>query len=220
MRNQRTIVFGGLLAVAIGRRRGRRRRRSGRQRRPESAAGGTRSARRPARARHGVHRARRRRAGHPARRAGQPDRRHGQRPRRTPRTAGVRIDGVDDDSPAAKAGLREGDVVVEFDGERVRSARQLTRLVQETPDGRAVKMTVTRGDARQTVEVTPEAAIVGVEHRGQRRRAARRGRARPAGAAPAGAAAGRCSTSGSTDCRPGCARPAGRAGRIAVRSAR
>ena len=73
-------------------------------------------------------------------------------------TAGVRIDGVDDGSPAAKAGLREGDVVVEFDGERVRSARQLSRLVQETPDGRAVKMTVTRGDARQTVEVTPEAA--------------------------------------------------------------
>ena len=115
-------------------------------------------------------------------------------------TAGVRIDGVDDDSPAAKAGLREGDVVVEFDGERVRSARQLTRLVQETPDGRAVKMTVTRGDARQTVEVTPEVGDGGVEHRGQRRRAARRGRARPAGAAPAGAAAGRCSTSASTGC--------------------
>ena len=73
--------------------------------------------------------------------------------------AGVRIDGVDDGGPAARAGLREGDVVVEFDGERVRSARQLTRLVQETPDGRAVEMTVTRGDARQTIEVTPEAGM-------------------------------------------------------------
>jgi serine protease Do len=69
--------------------------------------------------------------------------------------SGVRIDGVDDDSAAAKAGVKEGDVVVEFDGERVRSARQLTRLVQETPDGRAVKMTVIRGSARQTLDITP-----------------------------------------------------------------
>lgn len=71
---------------------------------------------------------------------------------------GVRVDGVDDDSPAAKAGVQEGDVVVEFDGERVRSARQLTRLVQETPDGRTVKMTVTRGGGRQTLEITPAAS--------------------------------------------------------------
>ncbi len=65
---------------------------------------------------------------------------------------------MDDDSPAAKAGVKEGDVVVEFDGERVRSARQLTRLVQETPDGRAVKMTLERGGARQTVDITPAAS--------------------------------------------------------------
>lgn len=72
--------------------------------------------------------------------------------------AGVRVDGVDEDGPAATAGVKEGDVVVEFDGERVRSARQLTRLVQETPEGRTVKMTVTRGGARQTLDVTPEAS--------------------------------------------------------------
>jgi serine protease Do len=75
-----------------------------------------------------------------------------------PGAGGVRVDGVDEDSPAAKAGVKEGDVVVEFDGERVRSARQLTRLVQETPEGRSVKMTVTRGAARQTVDITPEAS--------------------------------------------------------------
>ena len=74
--------------------------------------------------------------------------------------AGVRIDGVDADSPAAKAGIKEGDVVVEFDGERVRSARQLTRLVQETPDGRTVKMTVVRGGARQSLDITPEASTM------------------------------------------------------------
>jgi serine protease Do len=70
--------------------------------------------------------------------------------------AGVRVDGVDHGSPADRAGLREGDLLVEFDGERVRSARQLTRLVQETPDGRTVPLTYSRDGARQTVEITPE----------------------------------------------------------------
>ena len=69
---------------------------------------------------------------------------------------GVRIDDVDPDSPAEKAGLREGDVVVEFDGERVRSARQFTRLVQETPDGRTVKIAVMRNGQKQTLDATPE----------------------------------------------------------------
>lgn len=70
--------------------------------------------------------------------------------------SGVRIDGVDPDSPAEKAGLREGDVVVEFDGERVRSARQFTRLVQETPDGHTVKIAVMRNGQKQTLDATPE----------------------------------------------------------------
>ena len=70
--------------------------------------------------------------------------------------AGARIDEVTADSPAEKAGLKEGDVVVEYDGERVRSARQFTRLVQETPDGRTVKMAVMRNGQRQTVDATPE----------------------------------------------------------------
>ncbi len=70
---------------------------------------------------------------------------------------GVAIDRVDDDGPAEKAGVREGDRVVEFDGEKVRSTRQLTRLVQETPSGRTVKMTVLRGSDRRTLDITPEA---------------------------------------------------------------
>jgi serine protease Do len=70
---------------------------------------------------------------------------------------GVRIDEVDSDSPASKAGLRTGDIVVEVDGERVRSARQFSRLIQESPQGRSVNLAVTRDGARQTVAVTPEA---------------------------------------------------------------
>ena len=73
------------------------------------------------------------------------------------KTSGVRIDEVNPDSPAEKAGLREGDIVIEFDGERVRSARQFTRLVQETPDGRAVKIAVMRNGQKQVLDATPEA---------------------------------------------------------------
>jgi serine protease Do len=75
--------------------------------------------------------------------------------------AGVRIDQVDRESPAEKAGLREGDILVEFDGERVRSARQFTRLVQETPDGRTVRIGILRSGQKQTVDATPQASGFG-----------------------------------------------------------
>jgi C-terminal processing protease CtpA/Prc len=70
--------------------------------------------------------------------------------------AGAVIEEVSSESPGAKAGLKSGDVVVSFDGERVRSARQLERLVGETPSGRSVKMTVQRGGSRLDLDVTPE----------------------------------------------------------------
>jgi serine protease Do len=70
-------------------------------------------------------------------------------------TAGVAIDEVSEDSPAAKAGLRKGDVVVEFDGERVRSVRQFSRLVSETPSGRTVPAAVMRDGQRVSVSITP-----------------------------------------------------------------
>ena len=71
-------------------------------------------------------------------------------------SGGVRIDDVDQESPAAKAGLRAGDVVVEFDGERIRSARQFSRMVEETVGGRTVTLGVVRDGKRQTLDVTPE----------------------------------------------------------------
>jgi S1-C subfamily serine protease len=70
-------------------------------------------------------------------------------------TPGVRIDEVEEGSPAEKAGFQKGDVVTEFDGERVRSARQFTRLVSETPPGRQVTAVVTRNGQRSTLNVTP-----------------------------------------------------------------
>ena len=74
---------------------------------------------------------------------------------KTKGTAGVLVEDVDEDSPAAKAGLKKGDIVVEFDGERVRSARQFTRLVSETPAGRTVAAAVMREGQRVSLSVTP-----------------------------------------------------------------
>src|SRR3954465_2413597 len=69
--------------------------------------------------------------------------------------AGVLIDEVRPDSPADKGGLKRGDIMVEFDGERVRSARQFSRLVQETTPGRTVKATIVRAGKRSDVQITP-----------------------------------------------------------------
>lgn len=68
-------------------------------------------------------------------------------------SAGVVIDEVSEDSPAEKAGMKTGDIVVEFDGERVRSVRQFTRLVQETPAGRKVQASVMRGGQKMNMTV-------------------------------------------------------------------
>ena len=76
---------------------------------------------------------------------------------KTKAAGGVVIESVDENSPASKAGLKAGDIVVEFDGERVRSVRQFTRLVGETPEGRSVAAAVLRDGQRVTVNVTPEA---------------------------------------------------------------
>jgi serine protease Do len=70
--------------------------------------------------------------------------------------AGALVVDVRGESPAEKAGLRKGDVIVEFDDERVRSARQLSRLVEETPPGRTVRLSAMRGGQRVDLQITPE----------------------------------------------------------------
>lgn len=71
---------------------------------------------------------------------------------------GVVVESVRAGSPAERAGFRAGDIVLEFDGERVRSVRQFTRLVRETPPQRTARAVVVRDTARQTLEVVPEAS--------------------------------------------------------------
>jgi serine protease Do len=66
---------------------------------------------------------------------------------------GVEITRVADDSPAAKGGLKAGDVVLEYNGQRVEGIDQFMRLVRETPAGREVKLSISRSGATQEVVV-------------------------------------------------------------------
>ena len=67
---------------------------------------------------------------------------------------GAEVTNVDRDSPAAKAGIKEGDVVLDYDGTTVQGIEQLTRLVRETPVGRQVKISLWRNGAAQTLTTT------------------------------------------------------------------
>ena len=69
---------------------------------------------------------------------------------------GVRVETVTPAGPADKAGVKAGDTITEFDGERVRSVLQFSRLVQETPAGRGVAVVVQRGGQRMNMTITPE----------------------------------------------------------------
>ena len=69
---------------------------------------------------------------------------------------GAEVTSVYPDSPAAKAGLKEGDVVLEYNGQAVEGGEQLTRMVRETPIGRQTKIGIWRNGATQTVTATVE----------------------------------------------------------------
>jgi serine protease Do len=62
---------------------------------------------------------------------------------------GVEVTRVEDDSPAAKGGIKTGDVVLEYNGERVQGVEQFMRMVRETPPGREVKLSIARNGSPQ-----------------------------------------------------------------------
>jgi serine protease Do len=74
--------------------------------------------------------------------------------------SGAIVEDVREGSAAEKAGIRTGDVIAEFDGERVRGVRHLTRLVSETPEGRSVTAVVERDGKRLDLTVTPESGAM------------------------------------------------------------
>jgi serine protease Do len=69
---------------------------------------------------------------------------------------GAVVKDVRPDTPAAKAGLQAGDVIVRYQGERVEGAAALARMVRETPAGRSVEIEVERNGSTQTLSATLE----------------------------------------------------------------
>lgn len=71
-----------------------------------------------------------------------------------PAERGVVVSSVVPDSPAAKAGLKENDVVTEINGQHVEGAVQFRRMIREIPAGRTVQLTLWRDGHAQTLSVT------------------------------------------------------------------
>jgi membrane-associated protease RseP (regulator of RpoE activity) len=70
---------------------------------------------------------------------------------------GVLVTSVADDSPAAKAGLKAGDVITSIDGEKVEGAGDLARGINKKKEG-DVTLTVIRNRNQRTIIVTPKEA--------------------------------------------------------------
>jgi serine protease Do len=66
---------------------------------------------------------------------------------------GVLIPEVMVDSPAAKAGVKAGDVIVEMDGKPVGRAGELQRQIALKEPGKSVKLVIIRDDSRKTITV-------------------------------------------------------------------
>jgi serine protease Do len=71
-----------------------------------------------------------------------------------PAEHGVLLGRIVPDSPAAKAGLKDNDVITEINGQRVEGAAQFRRMIHEIPAGRSVQFTVWRDGKAQSIGVT------------------------------------------------------------------
>lgn len=66
---------------------------------------------------------------------------------------GALVAAVVPDSPAARAGIQQGDVILSVDGQRVEDSRQLTQRIAATAVGRSARLDVHRAGQRRTVNV-------------------------------------------------------------------
>jgi S1-C subfamily serine protease len=70
---------------------------------------------------------------------------------------GLLLDGVRDDSPAARAGLKAGDRIVMIAGREVRNVYDYTYAMSEMKAGQEYEVEVWRGSGRLKFKVTPAA---------------------------------------------------------------
>ncbi len=69
-------------------------------------------------------------------------------------TKGALVSGVDDGSPAAKAGLRQGDVITGYNGKSVADNNQLRNAVASTKPGTRVNLDVLRNGRTESLQAT------------------------------------------------------------------
>jgi serine protease Do len=67
--------------------------------------------------------------------------------------SGALVTQVMEDSPAEKAGIEAGDVILSFDGKKLDRMRDLPKFVALTPKGKSVKVKVWRNEDRKTLKV-------------------------------------------------------------------
>jgi serine protease Do len=71
-----------------------------------------------------------------------------------PEERGAVLGKIVPDSPAAKAGLKENDAVLEINGQRIEGTEQFRRMIHEIPAGRSANLTVWRDGRSQNIKVT------------------------------------------------------------------
>jgi len=73
---------------------------------------------------------------------------------RLPADTGVMVNSVIENGPAAKAGMKDGDVILEIDGKKITSVSQLMRVVADIPAGKAVPIVVQREWKKVNLRIT------------------------------------------------------------------
>ena len=85
-----------------------------------------------------------------------------------PGNNGAVVSSVTPDSPASRAGVQRGDVIVEFNGRPVTDSDSLVSMVVATKPGTTVPVTIYRDNKRQTLNITPDELDLEAEANGGR----------------------------------------------------
>lgn len=70
------------------------------------------------------------------------------------KNAGILVGSIEENGPAAKAGVRVGDIVLSIDGKEVESSSDLRKAMADKKEGDSVRIEVLRGRSRQTIVAT------------------------------------------------------------------
>jgi predicted metalloprotease with PDZ domain len=73
-----------------------------------------------------------------------------------PKDSGVLVSSVVENGPAAKAGVKVGDVITNVNGKATANSRELRDAIKDNHAGDSIRIEVIRGKSRQTIVATAE----------------------------------------------------------------